>query len=752
MNKNFIMGANVMFGYFGDMCSLNSDSYTQMLASNNFESVVMPEYNIFDFQRAVQGKDMFYSDSTPNMTIDFEKMNMRIPCEKYFVNDFIKSRHLFNFLDDEVIFRITRHGVLMPDVHQSTAYSSLQQTNRKLQGIKPQSLQVIEDLVLKTDLKELRAIFFDLLQHRQELWKNSKEEFGTEAYPQINDYLLLNEVRELGKLRYPEILYKKHISFSASLIRSVAKTVRSGKIFGCLGTTPLIEHIERVAEKKNLILPSIMYEFRSYLNKDDEIKKSIEKNISLSKYYTNKYEETTSWEFVEEAVRRKTLPNDHDLGCELYKQIDLMPMDEVLEKFAILSYILDNDWLGYINHGVNIWEHTIFDEYFRKKYGANYFEPVTSLFLQQEGKYRTQFNGLSNKFIENILSYQKDIHLDKNPDALHNQEDKKFDDSLGIMSQQYAKKMKYLNETVRENKNSEILADPMTAYKENSLLKQIYSNRQEQNINQKMSMGINQIHVIQSLQRFAEGKYSYEDLQTIRDQIIEVNSQLQLIKLPKTFMKDLKVMIFYHKKNEQLKYEQAKNDPLRQVAKHEIAMINEDIPGKTPVYEVSMHLLESYMQNSIDNGLSEDKMQEIEEQMHSNPYIWPDHKRQSYKLTSNKEEVEHTRITLRQSEGKEPDHDEVFQNIQRFSPEQLRAQGIRTWKSEEQKMDQEGNFLNKNNKFMQGEQNDLKDLMKEMKKSNYGYEPKDGEGPQFDDYKASKQAFDDIEKEKSEKK
>ena len=145
-----------------------------------------------------------------------------------------------------------------------------------------------------------------------------------------------------------------------------------------------------------------------------------------------------------------------------------MPINEVMEKFAILSYILDNDWLGYLQIGINIWEHTIFDEYFKKKFGGNYLDQVTHLFLVEENKYREQFNLLSNKMIESIPLYQNNLKLDKNPEAWHNLEEGKVDDSLGLRSKFYNKKMKELKTISEEISLSEINADPMTKMKESN--------------------------------------------------------------------------------------------------------------------------------------------------------------------------------------------------------------------------------------------------------------------------------------------
>jgi hypothetical protein len=374
-----------------------------------------------------------------------------------------------------------------------------------------------------------------------------------------------------------------------------------------------------------------------------------------------------------------------------------MSVDDILEKFAILSYVVDNDWLGHWVMGGNIWEKTIFHEFFIKKLGPDYKDTVDQKFLYHEDKYRTKFNEAFNKMIEQITVFQKDIHLDTNPKMPHNQSDGHYDFSLPKRTRWHKKKMTYFNDEVRPVENPEIKCDHMSTLKDMGLLRQIYAKKLAENVSLKMAQGIDQTNILNAVSNFNKDQYSYSDLLTLKEALIETNSQIGLIKFPKAFKNDLKMMIHYHKKNELLKLEAMRQDPNHRHAADEIAWINQNTPGQAPIYEVSKAMMEDYMLDQ--SSLTVDQRVEIDSVLGTNPYIWTDSKRMSYKLGKTKDDVEMSQIIIKRGEGEEPDFDEEYLKM---SPEALRAQGIKIWNAGEIKFDDDGTIQNE------------KDLMKDQ--------------------------------------
>ena len=68
INKNFIMGSKAVFANFSDMCVHTNIHLSQTLVENDFETIIMPEYNVFDFHKNTQGKQEFFSESDPDMS------------------------------------------------------------------------------------------------------------------------------------------------------------------------------------------------------------------------------------------------------------------------------------------------------------------------------------------------------------------------------------------------------------------------------------------------------------------------------------------------------------------------------------------------------------------------------------------------------------------------------------------------------------------------------------------------------------
>lgn len=679
------MGSDTLFGHFTDRDFDNGQHLMSQMDSQEFNAIILTSFNSFLFDRATLGHDQFYSETPHNIAkVNLTDIGIREKSDKYFQNDFIKNENLFQLPDDYQIYHIDRYKNFQMDLNLSACAHTTRKVFRKLLGTKPPSLLVIEDLVQHKSIEELRHIFYDCQQLTINKLVDSKEQYGIEALPLCNDYQLLEKLRMNVAEKYPELL-KKSISYSASLIRSAGKISKKMMV---IGKGPISEHIEKITESKN-VLPGIMNLFRSYLKDDAEIESLIEQNMKLSAYYTRQYEETTNWNFVEDAVRRKTLPVDHDLSCELYERMpNDMTAEEIMEKFAILGYLVENDYMGYLNYDTNIWDYTIFSDLLKKKFGdgQDSLDSYLEAYYQAEARYRQDFDQGYNKTIERIVFYHQNRIDDKDDESFLNKDNKFYDHSLPLATRRHNEKIEYYANEVMALEKGTINVDPLSSIKEAQLQREVYASKINHNVNSKLASGQSQYHVFKAIKNFTSNEYDYHDLLTLREQIIEANSQLQLQKFPKNWLDDLQMLIWYHKKNEMLKREALKKNPHFQYAQDELLMINQDIPGKAPIYEMSKGLMEDYMLENPKN-MNEDRYIHITNVQTSNPYIWEDPTRMSYKLASKPEDVEMSRIVLRKGDGEFPDQPKDYEHM---NAEEQRAIGLKIWKTDELKVGDDG--------------------------------------------------------------
>ena len=103
------------------------------------------------------------------------------------------------------------------------------------------------------------------------------------------------------------------------------------------------------------------------------------------------------------------LPFDHfDMKIH-YKNLENISGEEILEKYIILFYLVPNDFLNFIEKGIDYFKYTVFYKNIKKSFPTNeiFFQKLQEIFEP----YRKKFVELHNFEVERIME-SKTINQD----------------------------------------------------------------------------------------------------------------------------------------------------------------------------------------------------------------------------------------------------------------------------------------------------------------------------------------------------
>ena len=108
-----------------------------------------------------------------------------------------------------------------------------------------------------------------------------------------------------------------------------------------------------------------------------------------------------------ERIKIKQMLNDSDLNYNyrkkempLFEQIGKMDPDIILEKYVILSHLINHDIRFYLQMGINPFQKTIFRDILAKKYPDQ--QSLQAKFIEINEKYKPILHKIQNLFIRNI--------------------------------------------------------------------------------------------------------------------------------------------------------------------------------------------------------------------------------------------------------------------------------------------------------------------------------------------------------------
>ena len=96
---------------------------------------------------------------------------------------------------------------------------------------------------------------------------------------------------------------------------------------------------------------------------------------------------------------------DYSKEKNMFNKMNNQNPEEFLEKFVILSHLIDNDHRIYLQAGQNPFNITIFNEMFKSHFGST--EEIYEEFLRLNQPYSLEFHKLQNMQLKNLASFDK---------------------------------------------------------------------------------------------------------------------------------------------------------------------------------------------------------------------------------------------------------------------------------------------------------------------------------------------------------
>lgn len=100
------------------------------------------------------------------------------------------------------------------------------------------------------------------------------------------------------------------------------------------------------------------------------------------------------------------LPYDFHESIENYKALSINNIDEVLEKYVILKYIVAESPHTYLENGISYFDYTIYGDLVRSKYKTS--SQLLARIQELDKQYNKIFNDFHNAEITKLLNFPKD--------------------------------------------------------------------------------------------------------------------------------------------------------------------------------------------------------------------------------------------------------------------------------------------------------------------------------------------------------
>lgn len=151
--------------------------------------------------------------------------------------------------------------------------------------------------------------------------------------------------------------------------------------------------------------PNIDDVYRAYLKSDIELSRLKEQCESKLKDY-NDLRQLSETSIGNLSFEDLFLPYDFAESVENYKNLDDSKVDEILEKYVILKYIVSDGPFKYLENNVGYFDYTIFGSIIGNKYKS--IEHVVEKLSAINVPYKKLFDDFQNAEINKILNFSKD--------------------------------------------------------------------------------------------------------------------------------------------------------------------------------------------------------------------------------------------------------------------------------------------------------------------------------------------------------
>lgn len=213
--------------------------------------------------------------------------------------------------------------------------------------------------------------------------------------------------------------------------------------------------------------------------------------------------------------------------------------EEIMEKYAILGHLITNLPGMFIINQLDYFKYTVFAPLFE----GDSLEDIAEMYLAIDQKYKKGFTDIINEQIERIPDYEFLPPTRKSKLLSDTSGMMKLEQKAKITLELIEKTETYPSKVIFDKQAEEFQIDKCI----DILVAQIFTN-----IYERVQRGENQNPIIQTLQSIMyaglEGEISPQQDQMVNELLIEANTQLELLKLPKHFKDNLKLITHQYKK------------------------------------------------------------------------------------------------------------------------------------------------------------------------------------------------------------
>ena len=206
------------------------------------------------------------------------------------------------------------------------------------------------------------------------------------------------------------------------------------------------------------------------------------------------------------------LPYDFVNSKENYQKLSHTDADEILEKYALLYYLISDSPFMYLGSGVDYFEHTIYKDTIHKKYKTS--KEILKRMDELRQQYETKFNDLHN------LEIQRVLHTRNSPNKENAFSNKLLDMKSKFLSEK--RPVKFLQNVIQENSQYDLMLSIIFQY--------IHKRLKEKMIKEEVNI-VQLIHY----KRFLKGETDEESLEVIKSLFVEANARFAFFKLSDEF-------------------------------------------------------------------------------------------------------------------------------------------------------------------------------------------------------------------------
>lgn len=421
-----------------------------------------------------------------------------------------------------------------------------------------------------------------------------------------------------------------------------------------------------MTSENNEMLKNSSNYFREYLLSDEDVARSHAEYVTkLRQQYLSMGLERLFVDEIQEHLEFKHKDIDRTLSRKRLQYIlENEDQETILQKYAYLAYLVNNDIVAYSLLHLNYFKHTIFAPLFEGESAAE----IGNHFLEIEQVPRAQFFSLVNEQIDKIAKF------DEVPAQ-----------RLRMRSQKEL--VQKTVEALERGTPGKIVFDKKGEDFQLKKAIELVAAKIVNDIQKKMEQGINQQHVLMAFKCFRLGTLTEETNEILQNLVIEATVDTELIKLPKVMKERMSLFTHLHKKKVADSIVGHITNRILELGGSQFEKIDETDAARRNAITITPEVLRKFeqMKNLSMEQIVQD--QELFNLVQSR-IVGINLESQSKELLKNESDAKLHSIIFN------PSNQEIPVNIGELTPEELEQNNITAFKASEIQLDNAGNIKN----------------------------------------------------------